>query len=223
MNVTPVVIDGVELHLAKALPGVLDYVTVARAEERANQLRPILLEGLDYLGPVPYQPDASRSIEFLATGGTVVASAVGGLEAFANHHLASFCAPPMYNLEGELGGAEPAVLVCGEELTFRQLADKPLNDRLGKIIPELKQTPRPTSEPWWRKLRQIQALAALHRHGITDPVSRKGLEGVKSLTQRFCDREYAGAAAMMLSVFEFISPGWVGEQRALHLPQPPGE
>lgn len=220
--VTPVFIDGAELHLPKALPGVLEYVTVAHAETRANELRATLFQDVDLRGPAAYQPDATRGIEFLASGGTVVASAATGLESFANHHLATFCPPPTYDANGALVGTEPTVVVVfGEELTFRGLTDKPLHERLGKIIPELKQTPRPTSEPWWPKLRQIQTLAALNRHGITDPVRRPPLQGTKSLVQRLCDREYAGAAAMMLNVFEFISPGWVGEQRALDLPTPP--
>jgi hypothetical protein len=198
--VTPVTIDGTELHLPKALPGLLEYVTVAHAEAQANGLRATLLRDLDHRGPAPYQPDAARCFEFLSAAGSAVAS---------------------YNAMGDPVGAEPTVVVFGEELTFRQLTNKPLNERLGEIIPELKGAPRPTSEPWWPKLRQIQGLAALNRHGITDPTTRKGLVGVKSLTQRLCDREYAGAAAMMLEAFEFISPGWVGEQRVLDLPQRP--
>jgi hypothetical protein len=221
MVATRVFVDGMELHLPKALPGVLEYVTVAHAEHQANELRPTLWRDLDYRGPAPYQPDATRVFEFLASAGTAVASAATGLEAFANHHLARICPPPTDDANGDLVGPEATVPVFGEPLTFRQLTDKPLNERLGKILPELTQAPRPTSEPWWPKLRQIQTLAALNRHGITDPVRRKPLEGVKSLVQRLCDREYAGAAAMMLKAFEFISPGWIGAERAVSLPRPP--
>jgi hypothetical protein len=219
--VTPVFIDGIELHLPKALPGVLEYVAVAHAEEQANQLHATLLDDLDHRGPAAYQPDAGRGFDFLVAAGTAVASAATGLEAFANHHLAGICPPQRYDENGDPSGPEPAIMVFGESLTFRKLADKPLNERLGKILPELKQIPRPTSQPWWPKLRQIQTLAALNRHGITDPVKRKPLDGVKSLPQRLCDREYAGAAAMMLRAFEFMSPGWINAQRALNLPPPP--
>ena len=221
--VTPVSIDGVELFLPQPLPGVPEYATVVHAEERASKLRAMLLSDLDYRGgSVPYQPDAPRVLEFLAAAGTVVASAATGLEAFANHHVAGAVSPQSYDANGDPDGPEPTVIVFGETLTFRDLTNKPLDERLGKIIPEMRQGPRPTSAPWWPKLRQIQALAALNRHGITDPTKRRGLVGVKSLVQRLCDREYAGAAAMMLEAFEFISPGWIGRQRALDLPPPPG-
>jgi len=73
--VTPVFIDGMELHLPKALPGVLEYVTVAQAEKRADELRATLLHDLDDRGPAPFQSDATRCFEFLATGGTAVMAA----------------------------------------------------------------------------------------------------------------------------------------------------
>jgi hypothetical protein len=47
--------------------------------------------------------------------------------------------------------------------------------------------------------------------------------GAKSLVERLGDREYAGAAALMLAVFEFISPGWIDSQRAVDLPPAPDE
>jgi len=219
--VVPVFIDGVEVHLPKPLPGVAEYVTVAHAEEQANTWRATLLHDLDERGPTPYQSDATCCFEFLASAGTAVASGAVGLESFANHHVARFCPPQPYDATGEPFGPPPTVVVFGEELTFRDLTNKPLHERLGTILPELNGTPRPTSEPWWPKLRQVQALAALNRHGITDPTARKGLQGVKSLTQRLCDREYAGTAAMMREAFEFLSPGWIGAQRAARLPEPP--
>lgn len=222
MIVTPVTFNGMEVHLPKALPGVPEYATVAFAEARANELQPTLFQNLDYRGPVPYQSEGGRVLEFVAAAGTAVASAASGLEAFANHQIASFCPPAKYNEVGSLIELEPTVVVCNKEFTFKKLTDEPLNDRLGKYLPELKQIERPTSETWWVKFRQIQTLAALNRHGISDPVWRPPLQGVKSLVQRLCDREYAGAAAMMLQVFESLSPNWIDKQRALNLPPPPG-
>jgi hypothetical protein len=222
----PVTVGGAPLFIPKLLPGVAEYVTVAHAEAEANRLHHGLLDGADALErihyegrEVPYQPNA---IDFVVTGGTVVMAAATGLEAFANHHVATYCAPQSYDGDGTPVGPAQTVELLGETLTFRDLANKPVNERLGRYLPELRgiATP-PTSETWWAKLRQIQALAALNRHGITDPVERRGLVGVKSLVQRLCEREYAGTAAMMLAAFEFISPGWIDAQRAVDLPPAP--
>jgi hypothetical protein len=88
-------------------------------------------------------------------------------------------------------------------------------------MPAVMGVPRPTQEPWWPTLRRIQGLAALDRHAVTEPTARSGLTGEKSLVQRFCDREYAGAAQMMFAVFEHFSPGWFSPERASQLPSPP--
>jgi hypothetical protein len=61
-------------------------------------------------------------------------------------------------------------------------------------------------------------MAALSRHGVTLPIKRRGLAGKKSLTQRYCDCEYRGAAGMMLEVFEHFSPGWIDARRLARLP-----
>jgi hypothetical protein len=221
---TRVTIDGVVVDLPETLPGVPEYITVAHAEVEANRLRGTLLNDLDRRDPVvPYQGDFARVFDFFASVGTVVGNAAGGLEAFANHHISIFCAPQAYNANGQPDGPAPTVAVGGETLTFRQITDRPLHERLGQILPELRQSSRPTGEMWWPKLRQVQALAALNRHAILDATSRKGLEGVKPLIQRFCNREYAGAAGMMLAAFEFLVPGWISPARAGDLPPVPPE
>jgi hypothetical protein len=173
-------VDGTALFIPKLLPGVAEYVTVAHAEAEANRLHGRLLDGIDDLErmhwngrDIPYQPSAD-AVEFVVTGGTVVTTAAAGLEAYANHHVATYCAPQTYDGDGNAVGPAQTVDVLGETLTFRELADKPVNERLGSYLPELKGIAPPTSEKWWPKLRQIQALAALNRHGITDGVKRKG-------------------------------------------------
>src|SRR5581483_9901580 len=130
-----------------------------------------------------------RSVETLSSRDRLVSDRAVGRQWQARTPR-WFCPPPTYEAKHELVGEEPTVFLFGEEFTFRKLTDKPLNERLGKIIPELKKAPRPTSEPWWPKLRQIQTLAALSRHGITDAVRRPPLHGIKSLAERMCDREY---------------------------------
>jgi hypothetical protein len=76
--------------------------------------------------------------------------------AFAN------CPPQTYSADGDPVGPEPTAHGVREERPFRKLTDKPLHEGLGKIIPELRGAVRPTGEPWWPKLRQIQTLAALN-------------------------------------------------------------
>jgi hypothetical protein len=109
----------------------------------------------------------------------------------------------------------------GESQTRRRLSDLPLNGRLSDVLPEIVGRPAPTQESWWPTLRRVQGLAALSRHGVSHPIKRAGLVGEKSLTQRYCDREYRGAAGMMLDVFEYFAPGWIDEQRLGRLPRPP--
>jgi hypothetical protein len=118
-------------------------------------------------------------------------------------------------------GPTPTIEFAGTQRSFRELADLPLNERYANVLPVLLDVPTPTSEPWWSVFRRVQGLAALNRHAITDAVRRKGLAGSTKLVQRLCDREYRGAALMMLAVFEYFSPGWIGEERMSELPPPP--
>jgi hypothetical protein len=210
VRVEQVTITGQLVHLSASLPGVPQYVAVARAEAEANALWPRLMDGLDRRGPIPYQPDAAVVIDFQAAVGSAIAGAVTGLEAFASHHLGRFAAP-----------GQP-VIYNGKPHTLRELRDAfSLNQRYADVMPAVMGVPRPTQEPWWPTLRRIQGLAALDRHAVTEPTIRSGLNGEKSLVQRFCDREYAGAAQMMLDVFQHFSPGWVSPERASQLPPAP--
>jgi hypothetical protein len=47
------------------------------------------------------------------------------------------------------------------------------------------------------------------------------LSGEKRLSQRYIDREYRGGAGMMLELFEYFAPGWIGSARLRELPPPP--
>jgi hypothetical protein len=41
----------------------------------------------------------------------------------------------------------------------------------------------------------------------------KGLDGERSLAERIYNGEYVGAADMMISAFEHVSPGWLSQER----------
>lgn len=210
VRVEEVTITGQVVHLPASIPGVPQYVAVARAEAEANALWPRLMDGLDRRGPIPYQPDAALVIDFQAAVGSATAGAVTGLEAFSSHHLGRFAAP-----------GQP-VIYNGKPYTLRELRNTfSLNERYADVMPAVMQVPRPTKEQWWPTLRRIQGLAALDRHAVTEPTTRGGLTGEKTLVQRFCDRGYLGAAQMMLAVFEHFSPGWISSERASQLPSPP--
>ena len=157
-----------------------------------------------------YQPNAARVFEYQATAGTISTAAIAGLEAFANHHLARCCMS---------GGA---ATYDGQPRSLQELRDIYLDVRYGQVLPALLGRPDPRQTPWWQVFRRVQALAALARHGVTEPTTRTGLSAdKKSLIQRLCDREYCGAARMMLDVFEHFSPGWLPSERRSQLPPPP--
>jgi hypothetical protein len=196
--------------LPAEIPGVPQYVTVARAEANANALWPRLLEDLDKRGQFPHQPDAELVLDFRAAAGAAAASAISGLEAYSNHHLARY----------EGGGQ---VVYDGNGYTLRELREFSLDQRYGDVMPAVMDVPRPTQTNWWQTFRRIQGLAALDRHAVYEPTKRSGLSGEKSLTQRFVDREYRGAAQMMLDVFQHYSPGWISPDRASRLPAAPPE
>lgn len=206
----PFTIDGREVAVPVPLPGVPEYVTVARAEDEANQFRARLLDDLDESNQqMAYQNDPEVTFGFYASAGTTVSEAIVGLESFANHLLG-----------GHFDQQETFEL--GERSYSRsEVYNKPLNERFSDFLPILRQVERPTNQGWWPTLRRIQGLAALKRHGVYEPVKRSGLEGEKELTQRFLDLEYRGAARMMLELFEFFVPGWVSPERLAHLPNAP--
>jgi hypothetical protein len=209
IRVERVVIDGLELDLPKAHPGVSNYVSVAHSETRADSFRGQLVQALDHSGPVPYQPNFGLVLDFQSSCGTAVAEAIVGVEAFTNHHLARFVPH---------GGT---LTYNGRAYTLPQARDISINERVGEVLPSLYGKAKPTSEPWWPVFRRVQGLAALARHGVDEPVTRNGLTGEKPLLQRLCDREYSGAAAMMLNLFAYFEPRWVSPERLEQLPRPP--
>lgn len=205
----PVTSNGELVLLPKALPGVPEYVAAAHAEVEANALQPRLAEGLDRSADIPYQPNAGLVFDFRAAAASVTISAVAGLEAYANHHVERFCPP----------GA--TATYNGRAYPLPELRNLSLDQRLGEVLPQFMAVPKPTQEAWWPTFKRVQALSALNRHAVMEPMARSGLTGEKSLAQRLCDREYVGAASMMLGVFEYFSPGWLPPQRLADLPEPP--
>jgi len=147
--------------------------------------------------------------DFHAAAGSAVNAAISGLESFANHHIA------------RVGGAGAAVVYDGGTYPVSELWNWTLDDRLGKVLPELWPKRTPKQESWWPTLKRVQGLAALTRHGVIDPVERSGLTGKKSLAQRFCDAEYGGGAAMMLHAMAHFAPTWISAERLSQLPPAP--
>lgn len=201
VRVEPVLLDGAQILVPAALPGAPEYRTVHRAELAADGLLAGVASNLDMRGDVP-TADVRLALDFRDAAGTAIASAAVGLESFANFHLQRLVAP-----------GEKVWLSDGESLTLDGLRNLPLHERYRSALPILMDCPKPTSEGWWTDLRRIQGLAALQRHAITEPRSRGGLQGERSLSQRLYGAEYRGSASMMLSVFEHFTPGWIDEQR----------
>jgi len=194
------VFDGREIHVPAALPGAPEYRTVFGAEQTADELRVGIANTLDERGEIP-TANIRVALDFRDVAGTAVASAAVGLESYANFQLQRFLAP-----------GDEFTLPGGKVRTLDGLRDLPLHDRYRLVLPDLMNCEKPTSETWWEDLRRIQSLAALQRHAITEPRSRGGLRGERSLSQRLYGAEYRGAASMMLSVFEHFTPGWINEQ-----------
>jgi hypothetical protein len=208
-----VTIDGETVSMPRPIPGVPEYVSVARSEAAANALRPRLTENLERKGrTTPHQPDLDLVIEFQSAAGTAVASAITSLEAYSNHQLAGVTTP---------AGPGGVILYDGRPYTIHQVRNMALNDRYADVMPAVMGVSKPTQEPWWPKLRQVQRLAAFNRHAVTEPTGGKGLSGADSLLQRFCNGEYKGTAQMLLDAFEHYSPGWISPERLAQLPSPP--
>jgi hypothetical protein len=130
--VDSVMIDGVEIHVPKTLPGVVEYASVANLEAQANTLRPMLLQNLDKTGALPYQSDADLAFSFFGAAASTAGTAIAGLEAFANYHITRFVPPPEYDSSGQVVEAVPTIEHGGEALTFMDLANQPLNERYSK-------------------------------------------------------------------------------------------
>lgn len=208
VRVESVVLDGREILVPAALPGAPEYRTVSRAERSADDLRTEIADTLDMRGEIP-AANIRLALDFRDTAGTAVASAAVGLESYANFHLQRLVSPD-----------EEVSLPDGNSYTLDGLRNLPLNERFGRALPGLLDRPKPTSEAWWGDLRRVQALAGLQRHSITEPRSRRGLEGEQSLAQRLYGAGYRGAAPMMLSAFEHFTPGWIDAQRRQALTDP---
>jgi hypothetical protein len=213
----PVRLDGRTVALPAVIPGIAEYITVARAEAEANELRARLSDNLDETNEgVAFQTDATLTFEFYAASGTTVTEAIVGLEEFANHFIGRH-----FDQNERLQVEETAH-------SRSDVYDRPLNERFKSFLPVVINAERPgtvegaaTAQPWWSTLRRIQGLAALKRHAIYEPVERGGLVGEKPLLQRFVDAEYSGAARMLLDVFDYFMPGWISPERREHLPEPP--
>lgn len=134
--------------------------------------------------------DIAAGVDFRLNAGTAVASAGVGLEAYANFHLQRLA---------------PA--------TAADAAERPLNERYAEDLPLAFGVSSSTQTPWWPDFRRIQGLAALQRHAVEWPTTRRGLAAAKTLNQRFYDREYAGAAETMQAVFEYFTPSWISSDR----------
>jgi hypothetical protein len=173
----------------KLMPGAAEWATVSAAEASADVYRETALAQVDRRGQVPCL-DISAAINFRLNAGTAVASAGVGLEAYANFHLDRLT-----------------------RQTAAAAAERPLNERYAEELPTMFGVDPPTQESWWPAFRRVQSLAAPQRHAIERPAKKRGLEGEKSLNQRFYDREYAGAARTMLAAFEYFTPGWISDDR----------
>jgi hypothetical protein len=188
-----VVVGGSSVGVPRLLPGAAEWATVSAAEASADAYREAALTQLDDRGSIPCV-NISAAVNFRVTAGTAVASAGVGLEAYANFHLDRLT-------------PETAAVA----------AERPLNERYGEELPAVFGVDPPTQERWWPDFRRVQSLAALQRHAVERPVRKRGLEGTKSLNQRFYDREYVGGADTMLAAFEYFTPGWISSDRQREL------
>jgi hypothetical protein len=81
------------------------------------------------------------------------------------------------------------------------------------VLPSLLKVGNPAGKQWWQVLRRAQALAALTRHAVEEPITRSGLSGECSLAARYYLGEYQGVTRMMFSLFEHFSPNWISDDR----------
>jgi len=182
-------VDGITVGVPRLMPGAAEWATVRATEASADAYREAALGQLDRRGQIPCV-DISAAVNFRLNAGTAVASAAVGFEAYANFHLDRLSAQ-----------------------TAADAAERPLNERYAEELPALFGVDPPTQEDWWPAFRRVQSLAALQRHAVERPSTKNGLVGEKSLSQRFYDREYAGAAETMLAAFEYFTPDWISDDR----------
>ena len=192
---------GRQVHVPRPLAGVPEFVAVAEAEVKADELRRELMGTLADQGPARWQPDTTLVVEMRAAAESAVVTAVVGLEAFSNHHVS--------RLAEAQGGK---VTVGSKQMKLEKVRELPLDDRYKVVLPALLGVPAPGREKWWQVLRRVQGLAALTRRAVHEPTKRSGLSGRRSLADFYLG-EYQGATRMMFSVFEHYSPGWIGDER----------
>lgn len=193
---------GEVVHIPRPLAGVPEFVAVAEAEVKADELREQLLTTLVDQGPAKWQKDTTLVVEMRAAAESAVITAAVGLEAFSNHHVLRAADP------------ETGVVVIGDEqTTAAEVRELSLDERYKRTLPALLGVGNPAGKQWWQVLRRVQALAALTRHAVQEPVERNGLSGERSLAERYYLGEYQGVTRMMFAVFEHFSPNWISDER----------
>ncbi len=190
------------VHIPRPLAGVPEFVAVAEAEVRADELREELLGTLVDQGPAKWQANTTLVVEMRAAAESAVITAVVGLEAFSNHHVTRVADPASGQLE-----------VAGQTMTAAEVREHSLDDRYKRVLPAILNVKNPAGKQWWQVFRRVQALAALTRHAVNEPIKRSGLSGKRSLAERYYLGEYEGVTRMMFSVFEHFSPNWVSDDR----------
>lgn len=190
------------VHIPRPLAGVPEFVAVAEAEVKADELRLKLLGTLTDQGPAKWQRDTTLVVEMRAAAESAVITAAVGLEAFSNHHVLRIANP------------ETGELVVGDKkMTAAEVREFSLDERYKKVLPALLGVGNPAGKQWWQVLRRVQALAALTRHAVHEPIERSGLSGERSLAERYYLGEYQGVTRMMFSVFEHFAPNWISDDR----------
>ncbi|MFN2470577.1 MAG: hypothetical protein ABR583_06235 [Gaiellaceae bacterium] len=197
---------GEVVHIPRPLAGVPEFVAVAEAEVKGDELREQMLSTLVDQPPAKWQPDTTLVVEMRAAAESAVITAVVGLEAFSNHHVLRLADPKTGKL-----------LLADEQMTAAAIRELPLDERYKRTLPALLGVSNPAGKQWWQVLRRVQGLAALTRHAIHEPVERRGLSGERSLAERYYLGEYQGVTRMMFSVFEHFAPNWISDERLRRL------
>lgn len=190
------------VHIPRPLAGVPEFVAVAEAEVKADELRQELLDTLVDHGPAKWQKNTTLVVEVRAAAESAVITAVVGLEAFANHHVLRTADPKTGHVE-----------VRGETTTVADVRELSLDERYKRVLPTLLNVSNPAGKQWWQVLRRVQALAALTRHAVHEPTERSGVSGKRSLAERYYLGEYQGVTRMMFGVFEHFAPNWISDER----------
>jgi hypothetical protein len=205
--VDEVKIGGEVVHVPRPLAGVPELVAVMGAERRADELLGQLVSALTGRGGGPrWVPDTTLVVEMRAAAESAVVAAVVGLEAFAAHHVLGF-----------VDQTAGTLVYRGDTTTPKEIRELSLDDRYKRVLPELMGVGNPAGKRWWSTFRRVQALAALTRHAIAEPVKRSGLTDERPLAERFYNGEYRGVGDMMGSAFEHFSPGWISDERLVAL------